>query len=62
MILRDASLEVIKSSDDLDLKKYSCKTRIDSYQELLEQPHTSIQIKSYQFRREKIKRWRMLVM
>ena len=56
------SLELIKSRDDLEFKKYSCKPRIDSYQELPEQPHTSIQIKSYQFRREKLKRWRMLVM
>ena len=56
------SLEVMKSSDDLDFEKYSCKARIDSYQELPEQPHKSIQMKSYQFRREKLKRWRMLVM
>ena len=56
------SLELIKSRDDLEFKKYSCKARIDSYQELPEQPHKSIQIKSYQFRREKLKRWRMLVM
>ena len=56
------SFKVIKSSDDLEFKKYSFKARIDSYQELPEQPHTSIQIKSYQFRWEKLKRWGMLVM
>ena len=36
------SFEVIKCSDDLEFKKYSRKARIDSYQELPEQPHTSI--------------------
>ena len=56
------SLELIKSSDDSEFKKYSRKARIDFYQELPEQPHTSIQIKSYKFRREKLNRWRMLVM
>ena len=55
------SLELIKSRDDLEFK-YSYKARIDFYQELPEKPHTSIQIKSYQFRREKLNRWRMLVM
>ena len=56
------SLELIKSSDDLEFKRYFCKARIDSYQELPEQSHTSIQIKRYQFRRENLNRWRMLVM
>ena len=49
------SLEVIKSSDNLEFKKYSCNARIVSYQELPEQPQTSIQNED-QFRREKLKR------
>ena len=41
------NFEVIKSNDDLEFEKYSCNARIDSYQELPEQPHTSIQIMSF---------------
>ena len=39
------NFEVIKSNDDLEFEKFSCNARIVSYQELPEQPHTSIQNK-----------------
>ena len=39
------SFEVIKSSDDLEFKQFLCNARIVSYQELPEQPHTSIENK-----------------